>query len=268
MEQKRRTRDEIKDKLKKAAIIVIPVAFALIATVSVALLMGGLKKASEDGDQGAESYLESRDQVMAPVEDDEGDGYSRGLEYRSNSDGTASVVGLGSCTDKTVRIPETTPDGERITDIGDRAFAGEKGIVEVKMPTGIVSIGKEAFKGSGITAVTVPSSVITIGDGAFARCTSLSAIKVDAASPMFTASGGVLFDIEMETLICYPSGKEDSTYVIPKTVTKISSTAFSACNDLTKIRYSGTKKQWKNVYICTGNDWLDVITITYAAEDK
>ena len=264
MEQKRRNTDEIKDKLKKAAIIVIPVVFALVATVSIALLAGGLKKATEDDAYGLESPSESMDQAGA----NGGDGYSQGLEYRVNTDGTASVVGLGSCTDRTVRIPEFTPAGDKITSIGDRAFLGEKRIVEVKMPTGIINIGKEAFKGSGITTVTIPSSVVTIGEGAFARCTALTAIKVDPASPMFTVSGGVLFDIEMETLICYPSGKEDPTYVMPKTVKKIESMAFSACNNLTKIRYSGTQQQWRSIYICAGNDWLNVVTITYAAQDK
>lgn len=244
MEKKKILSKETKEKLKKGAIIILPVAFAIVAAVSMALLVGGMNKAKDDEiPDDTTSGTETDVQVMAPNENE--DAYSKGLEYRSNGNGTCAVVGLGSCTDRVVRISSESPSGDRV-----------------------VEIGSGAFKGSGITSVYIPSSVMTIGDGAFARCTSLTAINVDGANPMFASVSGVLFNREMTTLMCYPSGKEDSTYVIPKSVTKISYMAFSACQYLTNVRYGGTEKQWREVYVCAGNDGLDRANLTFAPPEK
>ncbi len=270
MEKKKILSNETKEKLKKGAIIILPVVFALVAAISMAVLVGSMNKAKDDQNpDNTEADASGSDvQVMVPGENDADESYSKGLEYSSNGDGTCVVTGRGSCRDRIVRISEQSPSGDRVVEIGSKAFSGESGISEVRLPTGIVRIGSEAFKGSGITVMNIPSSVVSIGDGAFARCTSLMAISVDGASPMFTSASGVLFDREMTNLICYPSGKEDSTYVIPKSVTKISYMAFSSCNNLTKIKYSGTEKQWRNVYVCAGNDTLDRVALTFAPPEK
>ena len=273
MEKRKRSPEEIqaiKEKIKKGAIIVLPVAFALIAAISVALLVGGMNKADdgeppiETEDKGGESDLP----VVLPGDNDESLEYSKGLEYRSNGDGTCEVVGMGSCGDRIVKISDRSPGGDRVVAIGDRAFMNETGISEVILPTSIIKIGKEAFKGSRITEVSIPSSVITIGELAFARCLSLEAINVNGANPMFASKDGVLFDREMKTLICYPSGKTGSTYVIPRSVTKISSMAFSSCTYLVNVKYEGTKKQWNNVYVCTGNDSLSTSNMSFAPDEK
>ena len=55
------------------------------------------------------------------------------------------------------------------------------------IPTGIVNIGANAFKGrTGITSVTVPFFVQTIGDNAFSGCTKVSSV---------TFEGGRFFDL-------------------------------------------------------------------------
>ena len=273
MEKKKRSPEEIqriKEKVKKGAIIALPIAFALIAAISMALLVGGMNKANEneEPDDQVESSTPSDVQVIVPGGDKGEEKYSQGLEFRSNSDGTCEVVGIGSCSDRIVRISDRSPSGDRVVGIGDRAFMGESGIDEIVLPNSLMRIGKEAFKGSGITVISIPSSVVSIGEMAFARCVSLSAINVNGANPMFASDEGVLFDREMETLICYPSGKTGSTYTIPKSVTKISASAFSSCTYLVNVKYGGTKKQWKDVYVASGNDSLDTSNMSFAPEEK
>ena len=85
------------------------------------------------------------------------DGASEGLKYEFKADGkTCAVVGIGSCTDTHVIIPESF-SGIRVTSIAEGAFAGN----------------------TNITAITVPASVTTIGKGAFDGCTSLKAATVN-----------------------------------------------------------------------------------------
>ena len=83
--------------------------------------------------------------------------YSEGLEFVSNGNGTCYVKSIGTCTDTELLIPPTSPDGDRVTNIGMRAFYGCE----------------------TITSVTIPDSVTSIYDSAFAYCKCLTSIKVD-----------------------------------------------------------------------------------------
>ena len=109
---------------------------------------------------------------------------------------------------------------------------------------------------------------MSIGKGAFVDCKSLATITVDGANPLYASKGGVLFDREMKTLLCYPAGRPDSTYTILKSVTRIEEMALYSCTALTKLKYEGNEKQWKNVYICSGNALLDVLSVEFSTSDK
>ena len=51
----------------------------------------------------------------------------------------------------------------KMTEIPYRMFFGAKNIKKVVIPEGIISIGTQAFMGSGITSVEIPASVVDIG---------------------------------------------------------------------------------------------------------
>jgi len=261
----------IKTKLKKAVIILLPVVFALVAALAVALMVGGSLKKAGDGAETSESTEAPPDsdvQVVAPVESGNDGEYSRGLEYRSNGDGTCAVSGIGICTDRTVIVPMQSPEGDMVTAVGYGAFENVKAVGEVVLPDSVITIGERAFRGSGIVSANVGNGVISIGEQAFAKCASLTAINVGSANAMYASQSGVLFNREMTTLICYPSGKSDRAYSIPSSVTRISAAAFSECKSLREISFGGTKKQWASVYICSENDSLDSSYISFAPEEK
>lgn len=144
------------------------------------------------------------------------------LEYKSFGNGTCSVAGLGTSTDLYVVIPEKSPAGDIVTTIEPGAFKGNK----------------------DITVVQIPSTVFSIGELAFADCKSLVHIAVDEKNAHFCSIDGVLFDISLTRLMCYPSAKASTSLLLPSTLTKIDDMALYGCNSLKVIKFDGTVEQW------------------------
>ena len=160
-----------------------------------------------------------------------------------------------------------------ITSIGSTAFNGCSGLTSVTIPSSVTSIGSGAFgRCSGLTSVTIPSSVTSIGSGAFDSCNGLKSINVDPKNVSYISENGVLFSYDKTTLMKYPAGKANASYVIPDSVKSIYSDAFANCSGLTSVTipssikaiyfdsfdkcinlsdvyYNGTKKQWGDVYL-------------------
>lgn len=233
-------------KIKKGIIIALPVVFALTAAVSLALLLKPDKMPEAPSGDSLDGTKPKDDvEVIAPVETPAEKG-SVGLGFRSNNNGTCAVVGIGSCTDKIVVIPAKSPSGDVVTELSVGAFADLSDVVEI----------------------LIPDTVITIGSGAFSNCKKLEYISVGEANPLFTSDGGVLYNKAMSTLICYPSGKTDTVYVLPKSIARIGEGAFSYCPYLREIKFVGSKAAFNAVYIAGGNTALDLITISCSSSDK
>lgn len=70
----------------------------------------------------------------------------------------------------------TVPDGIRII---STAFAGKRGITEIKLPRSLKFIGASAFEGcTDLVSVDIPGGVDSIGNNAFANCTLLTDIYI------------------------------------------------------------------------------------------
>ena len=93
---------------------------------------------------------------------------SKGLEFTSNNDGTCYVSGIGTCEDTDVIIPNTSPEGDRVTSIGQEAFTFCNNITSITIPDSVTSIGYAAFYDcSGLTSIIIPNSVTSIMEEAF-----------------------------------------------------------------------------------------------------
>jgi hypothetical protein len=104
------------------------------------------------------------------------------------------------------------------------------------IPSSVTSIVDYAFYYcSIITGVSIPSSVLSIGGSTFSGCSNLTSITVDNRNPAYASIDGVLFDKNIQTLITYPIGRTQRTYVIPSSVTSIRDNAFRNCQSLTSI---------------------------------
>jgi len=75
---------------------------------------------------------------------------------------------------------------------------------------------------------TVPSSVTEISQDAFLNAFNLNEFKVSSTNITFLSDAGVLFDIDHEILVAYPSGNTSSTYILPATVISVGTNAFAS----------------------------------------
>ena len=142
---------------------------------------------------------------------------SQGILFKLNETAKTATVGDGSSSNNNagyygsqkgaVVIPNTvTKDGTvyRVIGIGPKAFSHNKHVTSVSI-------------GSGVTSI-IPS--------AFMACPALEAITVSAENEYYSATDGVLYDIEGLYLYVYPGGKTDASFVVPDTVKTIGQYAF------------------------------------------
>lgn len=119
-------------------------------------------------------------------------------------------------------------------------------------------IGDAAFEDcSSVTSITLPSSILSIGASVFRGCTSLTSVTIDN-NAHYASVDGVLYTIALDTILLYPSAREEADIIIPnhvsvvetgayadnqhikslyvpENVKKIFITAFSGCDSLTKL---------------------------------
>lgn len=139
----------------------------------------------------------------------------------------------------------------RLTAIGQGAFAGAQALTAVTLPESVQSIGAEAFRNcnaltsmavpdkvtaipayafsgcSALTSVTMPDNTTAIGEGAFENCYALTAIELP--SKLTSISNNTFFGCSKLTEVTIPSG-----------VTSIGATAFAYCASLVKITIPAT----------------------------
>gem|GEM_PF-694964 len=115
-----------------------------------------------------------------------------------------------------------------ISSMGLAVFANCSSLSNVTISNGVTSIGDSAFFScTSLNDLAIPDSVISIGSGAFTECTNLENLYVSSGNDNYSSVNGVLFNKSQTKLICYPIGKKDNVYSIPKSVTNIGEYAFS-----------------------------------------
>ena len=168
---------------------------------------------------------------------------------------------------------------EGLKEIGSAAFWGCQKLAEISLPEGLEWIGDDAFGECSLSSVRIPSSVKSVGTNAFA-CDSFVNFEVDENNPWLKSINGILYSKDGKTLIRYAMGKNEETFVIPNTVTRIGVDAFRWCNltniilpntitDIYTGAFSGCKKLQRleipssvsNIgkYIISGSDSVELV---------
>lgn len=154
--------------------------------------------------------------------------YSKGLEFKSNYNGTYTLEGIGTCSDEKVIVPDTY-NGKPVAEIGREAFSGCLQITHLILPDSIVKIGTSAFENcSALCSVVFSDVTESIGMKAFANC-SLQTLR------------------------------------IPDSVTSIESGAFSDCTDLTSVVLSSSLDKISGS-VFSGCSALQSVTIPASVE--
>ena len=96
----------------------------------------------------------------------------------------------------------------------------------------MISVGGEAFgECNALERINIPSSLTSFGERMFMNgAGKLTEINVDSGNTVYSSKEGVLYSKDGSTLVCYPCGKEDSSYIVPEGVTAIGNSAFEDCN--------------------------------------
>lgn len=178
---------------------------------------------------------------------------SQGLEYWVADDGrSASLVGIGTCTDKDIVIASTY-NGVPVTEILPSAFRNNGNIRSVRISDSVEVIGYEAFSGcKALESIYIGAGLREIGAEAFVGNSVLSNITVDAKNPYFSGNGYCIVEKSTKTLIlgcshtviptdgsvkkiginAFRDNDLFSTITIPVGVTEIGSYAFEGCTNL------------------------------------
>jgi len=147
-----------------------------------------------------------------------------------------SVTSIGDGAFVGCRSLANVSIGNSVKSIGCNVFAACRGLTNIVIPDSVASIGDGAFNGcTGLTSITIPGGVTTIGEGAFCNCTSLVNIVVDQANTVYQSIDGNLYTKDTKTLVQYATGKPQTTFVVPDSVTTIGDYAFIDCESLASI---------------------------------
>ena len=147
-----------------------------------------------------------------------------------SKDKTSLYVYPSNKLDETYTIPNS------VTYVYSFAFFVNKSIKNITIPENVEAIGKAAFFGcENIERIMIPKNVESIGSAAFSSCRSLKTIDVAKDNPSYREIDGALFTSDMSILIGYPSGKTDTTYIVPNGVKYVGDWVFSECYRLVNI---------------------------------
>ena len=130
---------------------------------------------------------------------------------------------------ESITIPES------VTEIGIEAFSGCYELKSITIPESVTKIGSGAFEHTAISTLYIPANVSEIGDCICEVCRDLAKIEVDEANEYYTSVDGDLYTKDMTVILQYSLAKEDTSFVIPSTVTKIGGGAFMLADNLTSI---------------------------------
>jgi len=145
---------------------------------------------------------------------------------------TYEIMGRTAAYTDVLTIPATTKHGGityTVTSIGTAAFydngtnGSSYGATSITLPSTIISIGNDAFRGCRkLTTITIPSSVTTISASAFLDCSNLATVTI-------------LSNITAINYNTFQNCSSLASITLPSTVTSIGSGAFDGCAKLTSI---------------------------------
>ena len=140
--------------------------------------------------------------------------------------GTLTISGTGAMADYTKASDQPW-------------YSYANAITAVTLENGVTAIGAHSLR--QLTAINtplaLPRSLEKIGSCALYMA-HFSAFTVDAENTAFTAENGVLYNKDMTTLIAYPCGSAQISYVASTSVQKISAYAFSGVKSLKTADFS------------------------------
>lgn len=225
-----------KSRERLAVLICIPITLTSVALCAILLYNSGRSKNNEPNVTDDQEYFKD----IFELDGSPNTVITNCLEYQSLGNGTCLVMGIGTCRDSELIIPEENPLGERIIGIGNRAFEGCTSLV----------------------SVSIPESVTNIGSGVFKGCSSLVMITVDTGNQKYSSAGGTLYSKDKTRLICCPAARIGSSYLLDPGVRIIDDFAFDGIKNIAKVLYEKSTADFEQINIGSGNEAFCELPIT------
>ena len=115
-----------------------------------------------------------------------------------------TTIGEGEYENSTNLVSVSFAEPSRLMSIGAKAFSGCSSLASsIELPSGVTSLGDEAFRNSAITSVSLNEGLITIGKSAFENCDNLGGVTIPASVQSighyaFTNINSDLFSLRIE----------------------------------------------------------------------
>lgn len=107
-----------------------------------------------------------------------GEKASENLEFKSNGDGTCTLVSMGTCRDAVFNVPSVSPDGEKVTAIGG-GFKSYHFIETLVLPNTVKRIEPLALNElSNMKKIVLPQSLNFIGINVLYNCDKLESVVI------------------------------------------------------------------------------------------
>lgn len=204
---------------------------------------------------------------------------SEGLEFESNGDGTCSIVGIGTCTDTSLVIPNESPEGDIVTLIDENAFMGLDDVESVTLIDAAYEVDKYAFQYGKFTELNIIGGSPVIKKSAFSTCEKLKNVlikdcEISAGENAFLGCGkdaSISIDNCKGTIGKYAfQYGEIVNLTISRSDLEIEKSAFSSCEDLTSIVFSdSTITTEENAFFGCGDEAnVEIIDSTVTVGDS
>ena len=163
-------------------------------------------------------------------------------------------------------IKSITFMGNKVKEIGTKAFYCNTKVTNLTIPDSVEIIGSGAFTGfDGLTSISIPASVKSLGSGAFSSCDNIKSVYYNANLENLTSN-------QTSPFASIGSNTTGVSIYIAANVRKIPDYMFSSTNsNVSTIKFaSGSQCTYVGIQAFSGNKNLTAITIpdtvTYIGE--
>ncbi len=204
---------------------------------------------------------------------------SSGFEFESNGDGTCSIIGIGTCTDRDIVIPDRSPEGDVVTLIDEYALYSLENVDSITLINCSYEIDENAFQYGEFTTLNIIGGNPVIKKSAFSSCEDLTSISFSncniQADEYAFYSNGKDADIAFSncTGVIGENAFQYSDFIslsINNCDLEIEKSAFSSCENLISIIFTNSTIETEEYafYSCGDSANIEMTNCSLILDDR